>query len=353
MRSDMRRAMNFFLAAILVVVFAGCKTTKSEPTEKKQLNLYIWSAYVSTEILEKFHRTTGIEVRYDTYDSNEAMMEKLQGGASDYDVVVPTNDIVNTLIQTKLLQTLNANLLPNRKNLDDRFKNPDFDPNNGHSIPFFWGTTGIAYDRTKVKQTVDSWSILWDKRYKGRILMLDDPSECFGTALKWKGYPLNDTNPEHLKIARDLLIEQKPLVKMYKNSNFDEILLSGDVWIAQSWSGQIAKAVAQNPNLSFAIPKEGSAVWTDCLAIPKSAPHTAAAHAFINYLLDAKVAAEITEQTGYATTNQAATAYLKPQMVQDKIRYPDDQTFARCEWFLARGATSQLLDRYWSEIKAH
>jgi len=336
---------------ILLVVFAGCKT-KSPEVPTKKLNLYIWSAYVSTEILEKFHRATGIEVRYDTYDSNEAMMEKLQGGASDYDVVVPTNDIVNTLNKMNLLQTLNANLLPNRKNLNDRYKNPDFDPNNAHSIPFFFGTTGIAYDRTRVTETVDSWSILWDKKYKGRILMLDDPSECFGSALKWKGFPLNDTNADHLKMARDLLIEQKPLVKMYNASNFDEILLSGDVWLAQSWSGQIAKAIKQNPNLSFRIPKEGSAVWTDCLAIPKSAPHLQEAHAFLNFLMDAKIAAQITELTGCATTNEAAKAFLKPEMLQDKIRYPDDQTLSRCEWFLARGTTSQILDRYWSEIKA-
>jgi spermidine/putrescine-binding protein len=340
------------LLAILAVFLTGCKTKSSEITQKKQLNLYIWSAYVSTEILGKFHKETGIEVRYDTYDSNEAMMEKLQSGASDYDVVVPTNDIVNTLIQMNLLQTLNANLLPNRKNLNDRFKSPDFDPNNGHSIPFFWGTTGIAYNKTKVTEPVDSWSILWNQKYKGRILMLDDPSECFGSALKWKGYSLNDIDPAHLKVARDLLLEQKPLVKMYNNSNFDEILISGDVWLAQGWSGQIAKAVDQDQNLSYAIPKEGSAVWTDCLAIPKAAPHVVEAHAFLNYLLDAKIAAQITDLTGYATTNQAAKSYIKPRMLQDKIRYPDDRTLARCEWFLARGTTSQLLDRYWSEIKA-
>ena len=340
------------IAILLFALGAGCKSKNTETSPKRVLNLYIWSAYLSPPILEKFEKATGIETRYDTYDSNEALMEKLQGGVSEYDVVVPTNDIVDTLVHINLLHKLDFNLLPNRKNLSERFKNPAFDPNNQHSLPFVWGTTGIAYDKTKVTDPVDSWSILWNTKYKGRILMLDDPWESLGVALKSKGYPLNDNNPKHLEEARDLLIQQKPLVKVYNSSNFDEVLLSGDVWLAHGWSGQFAKAIDQNPNLAYVIPKEGSAVWTDCLTIPKSAPHVEEAHAFLNFLLDPRIAAEITEITGYATTNETAKSFVKPELLQSNVRYPDDITLARCEWFLARGETAQIMDRHWAEIKA-
>ncbi|HEY7159941.1 MAG TPA: spermidine/putrescine ABC transporter substrate-binding protein [Acidobacteriota bacterium] len=343
----------FHSAIALILLFCmGCGSKKSDTGETKQLNLYIWSAYVTPKTLEQFHQETGITVRYDTYDSNEALLEKVQDGASEYDVVVPTNDIVTTMVRLNLLQKLDLVLLPNLKNLGTRFRNPSFDPNNEHSIPFIWGTTGIGYNKTKITEPVDSWAILWDPKYKGRILMLDDPWECIGAALKLKGHRLNSDNPDELLEAKNLLLQQKPLIKMYNSANFDEILLSGDIWLAQAWSGQLARAIDQNPDLAYAIPKEGSAVWTDCLAIPKNAPHVAEAHAFLNFCMDKKVAAEITKITGYATTNEAAKAYIDAKMLQDKARYPDETTLARCEWFIARGKTSQILDRYWTEVKS-
>jgi spermidine/putrescine-binding protein len=343
----------FALVLLPIVAFSsGCKEKASTNISKRQVNLYIWSAYVSPEILNMFQQETGIEVKYDTYDSNEALLEKIQSGAADYDVVVPTNDIVTTMVHLNLLEKLDAKLLPNLKNIAPRFQNPSFDPNNEHSVPFIWGTTGIGYNKTKVTEPVDSWDILWNPKYKGRVLMLGDPWECFGTALKLSGYSLNTTDPRELQEAKNLLLRQKPLVKMYNSANFDEILLSGDVWLVQGWSGQLARARDQDPNLSFVIPKEGSAVWTDCLAIPKSSVHVAEAHSFINFCMDGRIAAEITNVTGYATTNEAAKSYIKPEILNDDARYPSENTLARCEWFQHREGTNQLLDRYWTEIKA-
>jgi len=348
MKNNFRKVIALAICAALI----GCGNQKTKSNETKQLNLYIWSAYVSPQILEQFHKETGITIRYDTYDSNEALLEKVQDGASEYDVVVPTNDIVTTMVRLNLLKKLEQDRLPNLKNIGARFRNPAFDPNNEHSVPFIWGTTGIGYNKTKIKEPVDSWAILWDPKYKGRILMLDDPWECIGAALKLKGHLLNSDDPNELLEAKNLLLQQKPLVKMYNSANFDEILLSGDIWLAQGWSGQFARAKDQDSDLDYAIPKEGSAVWTDCLAIPKNAPHMEEAHAFLNFCMDQKVAAEITRLTGYATTNEAAKAFVDPKMLQDKARYPDDATLARCEWFVARGKTSQTLDRYWTEIKS-
>lgn len=348
--------MNAALVSFLffsLFLLTGCGKTSPQQTTERELNLYIWSAYVSQQILEEFEKQTGIRVHYDTYDSNEALLEKLQSGAADYDVVAPSNESVTTMTKMQLLEELDQKSLPNLKNIASRFRNLSYDPQNRHSIPFMWGTTGIGYNKTKVTEPVDSWEILWDPKYRGRILMLDDAWESIGVALKWKGYSIMSTNPAELLEAKNLLLRQKPLVKMYNSSNFDEILLSGDVWLAHGWSGQLAKVTDQDPNFAYIVPKEGSVIWIDNLAIAKSARHKKEAHQFLNFSMDPFIAAKITNNTGYASPNEAAKAYIKPAILLDKARYPDEATLARCEWFsLHDPQTTQLLDRYWTEIKS-
>jgi len=331
-------------------MFAACGGKTSQP--ERRFNLYIWSAYIDENTLHRFEKETGIKVRFDTYDSNEALLEKMQSGVGDYDLIVPSDYMVRILNHQELLEPLNYQKLPNFKNIAARFRNLPYDPNNAHSIPFLWGTTGIGYNKTKVTDPVDSWAILWNPKYKDRILMLDDLRECFGAALKWKGHSLNTTAPAELEEAKNLLLQQKPLVKTFSSSNFDEILLSGDVWLAHGWSGQLAKAKDQNKNIAYVVPKEGSTIWVDNLAMPKTARHKEEAYAFINFCLRPQVAAEITNYSGYATANQAANPYIKPSILNDPARYPDETTLAKCEFLKDLGDTSTLLDRYWTEIKS-
>jgi spermidine/putrescine-binding protein len=334
----------------LIVLFVGCGNDPS--SSKKEMNLYIWSAYITDYTINRFEKETGIQVRYDIYDSNEALLEKIQSRVSDYDVIVPSDYMVRILNQQGLLEKLDLNRLPNVKNLSPRFRNLPYDPGNDYSIPFLWGTAGIGYNKTKVTDPVDSWAILWDQKYQDRILMLDDLRECFGVALKRKGNSINTTDPAELEEAKNLLLQQKPLVKAYSSSNFDEVLMSGDVWLAHGWSGQLAKAKEQNPNLEYVIPKEGSTIWVDNAAIPKSARHKDEAYVFMNFCLDAKNAAEITNLSGYASPNEAARQFIKPEILNDPARYPDEATLAKCEFLEDLGETSKLLDRYWTEIKS-
>ena len=333
-------------------LIAGCGGNESTGTKEKQLNLYIWSAYIAEDTLKRFEKETGIRVRFDTYDSNEALLEKIQSGVADYDVIVPSDYMVRILNQQGLLERLDPSRLQNSKNLSPRFRDLPYDSTNAHSIPFLWGTSGIGYNKTKVTELVDSWAILWNPKYKDRILMLDDQRECFGTALKWKGHSLNSTNPAELEEAKNLLLQQKPLVKTYSSSSFDEILMSGDVWIAHGWSGQLAKAKDQNQDLDYVIPKEGSTIWVDNLAIPRSARHKEEAYVFFNFCLDPKNAADITNYSGYASPNEAAKPFIKPEILNDPARYPDEATLAKCEFLMDLGETSRLLDRYWTEIKS-
>lgn len=349
-----------FLLSILALIttgffLSGCGGKKEESGQKageRTLNLFVWTAYIDVPTLQKFEKKTGIKVHFDLYDSNEALLEKMQSGVADYDVIVPSDYMVRILVLSELLEKLDAKRLPNIKNMAPKFRNLPFDPNNGHSIPFLWGTAGIGYDKTKVTDPVDSWGILWNKKYKNQILMLNDARECFAVALKWKGHSLNSTNPADLLEAKNLLLEQKPLVKTYSSSNFEETLLSGDVWIAHGWSGELAKAKDANPNLAYVVPKEGAVIWVDNLAIPKASRHKDEAYEFLNFFMEPEIAADITNFSGYASPNEAAKQFIKPEYLNDPARYPDDATLAKCEFLEDLGETTQLIDRYWTEIKS-
>ena len=192
-----------------------------------------------------------------------------------------------------LLRALDHSALPHLANVDPVFLDRPYDPGNAHSVPYFWGTSGIAYHRRRVAEPPTSWGALWDPRYAGRILMLDDAREAFGAALKWRGHSQNTRDPRLLEAARDDLRRQKPLVRAYNSSNFEDVLLSGDVWIAQAWNGQIAKAMAQDPDIAYVLPKEGSTLFIDNLAIPVDARNPGLAHAFLDFTLEADIAAEI------------------------------------------------------------
>lgn len=318
----------------------------------KRLNVYIWTNYITQELLDQFTLQTGIKVKFDVYDSNEAVLEKLASGASDYDIVVPTDYMVRILIKQGLLTPLDHAKLTKLGNITAKFRNPPCDPGNAHSVPYLWGTTGFAYNKAKVGTVLDSWAAVFEERWKGRVLMLDDMRECFGVSLRVLGHPANSTNTAELAAARDLLIKQKPLVKTYNSSDFAGILRSGDVWIAHGYSGELAKACDEDKNLAYVIPKEGCTVWVDNLCIPKSARHVEAAHAFINYMLEGQNIAAVVNAMSYACANDAAQPFIKPALLADPARYPDDAALKQCDFLGDLGESLQLRDRYWTEVKA-
>ena len=336
------------VAACVLSLLLGC----GGGDNGKRLNVYIWTNYITRELLDQFTAQTGIRVKFDVYDSNEAVLEKLASGASDYDIVVPTDYMVCILARQGLLVPLDHGKLPNLGNLTARFRNPPFDPGNAHSVPYLWGTTGFANNNAKVGATLDSWAAVFDGRWKGRILIHDDMRECFGAALRVQGHSANSTNATELAAARDLLLKQKPLVKTYNSSGFADILRSGDVWIAHGYNGELATPCDEDKNLAYVIPKEGCTVWVDNLCIPKSARHVEAAHAFINYMLEGRNIAAVVNAMSYACANDAARPFIKPALLADPARYPDDAALKRCDFIGDLGESLQLRDRYWTEIKA-
>lgn len=332
------------LAAALA---AGCAK------QRNVLNLYIWSEYIPDDVLEEFTARTGIKVRYDTYDSNEVLLEKLQSGVAQYDLVVPSDYMVQILIAEGLLRELDRSRITTWTNIDPRFLNQPFDPDNRYSMPYFWGTTGLGFNRQKFPNGVDSWSVLFDPANAGRILMLDDMREVFAVALKYMGYSVNETDPAVLRRAADLLKEQRKLVKTYNSGDFHNILAAGDVDLAHGYNGQLAAVVAKDPaRLGYVVPREGAVIWMDSMCIPAKAQNVDNAYAFLSFIMEPEINARIVNKMHYASANKAAKPLLEPSILHDPAIYPPEEVLERCEFLRDLGETAVLLDTLWTEIKA-
>jgi spermidine/putrescine transport system permease protein len=336
--------------AVLGAPFA--MTGSGAAGSSRVLNVFIWSNYIAPETVAKFEARHGVKVRVDLYDSNEALLAKLQAGNAGYDVICPSDYSVQVLVAQKLLRPLDRAALPHLRNIDASFLDRGYDPGNRHSVPYFWGTTGIAYDRRRVAGPIDSWSALWDPRHSGRVLMLDDAREAFGAALKRRGHSLNTTDARLLAEARDDLVAQKPLVRAYNSSNFEDVLLSGDVWLAQGWSGQFARAMDQDPNLAYVIPKEGSTLFIDNLAIPIDARSPELAHAFIDFTMEPAIAAEICRTMRYSSPNRAAWPLLPEGIRRHAAVFPPPDVLERLELIQDLGDVTVTYDRLWTEVKS-
>ena len=350
------------LAASACSAAVGCKK-ESGPAAATQgaagggekvdtLNVYIWSEYLPDDVRERFTDRTGIKVVVDTYPDNETLLQKLQAGVTEYDIVVPSDYMVTTLAKEKLIQPIDRAKLKNLGNLDPELVDQPYDPGNVHSVPYLWGLTGLGYDKTKVAGTVDSWSVLFDEKNANQIVMLDDVRECFAVQLKRMGKSLNETDPAALAAAADALRKQKALVKAFDSDNFAEKLESGDAWVAHGYTGQLAAVAARNPaRFAVIMPKEGGTVAIDNLCIPASSKRADAAHQFIDFVLEPENAAEIANGTGYATTNRAARNLIKPEILNNPAVYPTPEMLKRCEFIRDVGETTELYDRLWTEVK--
>lgn len=333
------------LVLILLTFFVGCNR------EKKQLNVFTWAGYVSDDIREGFEKEFGVTVLVDTFASNEDLLTKLMAGATGYDIIMPSDYMVSILIKQNLLAELNRDNIPNFQNISPLFLGKYFDSENQYSIPYTFGTAGIAYDSAVISPAPESWAVLWDDQYKNQFSMLDDQRETIGAALKLLGYSLNSTDPEEIRAAKEKLIAQAPLVKQYK-SEAEELLIAGDVVMAHCWSGDAFRAIETRPTIRYVIPKEGSSQFIDAVCIPKSAPHKALAEQFIDYLLRPEVNAKITTFTKYGTCVPRAKEFLPENLREHKFIYPPKAVLESLEWLRDPGDFTRHYDRAWEEIKA-
>ncbi|AIF67623.1 spermidine/putrescine ABC transporter substrate-binding protein [Terribacillus saccharophilus] len=319
------------VSAILLVTISRLNASQGY-SGGNTLTVYNWGDYVDPAVIDEFEKETGITVVYETFDSNEAMMTKIQQGGTSYDVAVPSEYTIEKMKEEDLLLPIDHSKIPNLKNIDSRFMDLPFDPENKYSVPYFWGTVGIVYNTKQIDGIeFDSWEDLWDPSLKNKIVLIDGAREIVGMGLNSLHYSLNDTDLEHLQEAYDKLVSLKPNVRALLGDENKLLMASGEVSIGITWSGDASEIMAENEDLDYVVPEEGSNLWFDNMVIPKTAKNIDAAHEFINFMLDPKVAAQNTEYVSYSTPNKEALQYMPEEMVNDERFYPPPELTDRLE----------------------
>jgi spermidine/putrescine transport system substrate-binding protein len=329
------------LIAIFVGILAVCAViaglnhqmnAKTTSNEKKVLNIYNWGDYINPDLITKFEKQTGYHVVYETFDSNEAMLTKIKQGGTSYDLTVPSDYTVQRMIKSGLVAKIDKSKLSNYKNIDSRFLNLSFDPNNDYSIPYFWGTLGIVYNDQFVQaDQVQHWDQLWNPAFKKSIMLTDSARDMLGVALITQGHSMNTTNYSELKSAQEKLNLLMPNVKAVVADEIKMYMKQNEAKIAVTYSGEASEMMSYNKHLHYVVPDEGSNMWFDNIVIPKTAKHKAAAYAFINFMLEPKNAAQNAEYIGYSTPNKAALKYLPADVRNDKQFYPAESTVKNLE----------------------
>jgi spermidine/putrescine transport system substrate-binding protein len=322
-----------------------------------EIFLYTWTEYIDPAIKDQFEAECGVKVTETNFDSNETMLATLQAGGADYDIVVPSDYMVQLMIDEGMLMELDYNVISNIKNMDPININTYFDPEQKYTVPWFWGTSGFAVDTSVVTDVKASWSMMFDPNspYCGQISMLDDERETIGAALMYLGYSINDVEPAHLEEAKNLLIEQSKCVKAYDSQTNDDLIISGETVLGHMWTGDAILAGSPDSGgreeIKYVIPDEGCTIWQDNLAIPVGAPNPYTAMVFMNYTQYPEIAAQNAEFVAYASPNAAAKEFIDPALLGDAI-YPPAEVAAHLHFIEDVGPALELYDRIWTEFKA-
>mgnify|MGYP002522051048 FL=1 len=348
-------------AMLCTLLFAGCDALSEDDEESEgedTLYIYSWGDYLDPEVITQFEEETGIHVVLDEYDTNESMYPRVKEGATSYDLICPSDYMIQKMAENDLLQPLDYEKLPNaKKYIGKAFlaQAESYDPDNRYSIPYCWGTVGIMYNTKMVDGDVDSWSVLFDPKYKDEILMQDSARDAFMIPLRLMGESMNTKSPEKLIKARDMLIAQKPLVQAYGVDDIRDKLASGEAALGVIYSGEAINLMEANPDLAFcAAPKEGTNLWMDGWVIPKNAKHVENAHRFIDFLCRPDIAAKNFEALGYSTPNIAVEELEADDMDEEEraIAFPDEETYTGQETYQYLGeAVDKLYTKLWLQVK--
>lgn len=350
----MKKGIVLLLCGLLTATsLTGCG--KSDSGENGNVYVYNWGEYLDPETLEMFEEETGIHVIYDEFDTNESMYPKVSAGSSAYDVICPSDYMVQKMIENDLLQELNYDNLPNaKKNIGAQYfeQANNFDPGNKYCIPYCWGTVGILYNTKMVDEPITSWSDLWNEKYTDNILMQDSVRDAFMVALKLKGYSMNSLNEQELQEAKDLLIAQRPLVQAYVIDQVRDKMIGNEAAIGVIYSGEAIFTQRENPDLEYVIPKEGTNVWIDGWVIPKNAPNKENAEKFIDFMCRGDIALMNFDYITYSTPNIEAQNNIKDEDIKNsKIAFPDLSEYQNLETFTYLGEEGdELYNELWKEV---
>ena len=290
------------------------------------ITIFNWGEYIDPELITQFEEESGYRVVYETFDSNEAMMTKIEQGGTSYDIAVPSEYAIEKMKENDLLLEIDHAKIPNLGNIDPYFLDLAFDPKNKYSIPYFWGTVGVVFNPSLLDgQTFDSWESLWDPSLEGEVLLVDGAREIIGMGLNSLGYSLNSTDEKELLEATAKLKELTPNVKAIIGDEVTQLMINEEASVAITFSGQAADMMWENESLDYAVPEEGSNLWFDNMVIPKTAANVEGAHKFINFMLDAEVAAQNADYVGYSIPNAAAVELMDEEVIADERFYPTEE----------------------------
>ena len=352
-----KRIISMILSvAMTVSVFAlsGCGSD-SASGENGKLYVYNWGEYIDEEVIDEFEEETGIKVIYDTFESNEIMYAKLAQDSSAYDVVCPSDYMVQKLIQNDLIQELDFDSIPNSANIGAQYYESasDFDPGNKYAVPYCWGTVGILYNKTMVDDVVDSWDILWDEKYSGQILMQDSVRDAFMVSLLRNGYSMNTKNEDELRVATDDLIAQKPLVQAYVIDQVRDKMIGEEAALGVIYSGEAIYTARENPDLVYVVPKEGTNVWIDSWVITKGSKNVENAQKWIDFMCRGDIALRNFEYITYSTPNTVAQENIEDEDIKNsKVAFPDLSTFPTESYQYLGEDGDKLYNDSWMEVKS-
>lgn len=343
------------LITMLTVSLIACGTSDSD---KNELVVYNWGEYIDMETISMFEEETGITVIYEEFETNETMYPKVEAGAASYDIICPSDYMIQKMISNDMLAELNFDNIPNAtEHIGAQYyeTSKEFDAENKYSVPYCWGTVGILYNTTMVSEPVDSWSILWDPQYSDNILMQDSVRDAFMIPLKMNGYSLNSTDAAELETAKNALIQQKPLVQAYVIDQVRDKMIGGEAAIGVIFSGEAIYTQRENPDLEYVIPKEGSNIWIDSWVVPKNSENKENAEKFIDFMCRPDIALMNFEYITYSTPNDSARALIADEEIKNSdIAFPNLADYPNLETFQYLGEEGDALyNSLWKEVKSN
>jgi len=346
----MRTPRRVATAVALLITLAACGGTDSTDASDRSaaaddtttcalgqtdgdLLFYNWTDYIDPGLIDQFEEEFAVRVVQDYFPSNEEMLARVVAGGARFDIVVPSDYMVEIMIADDLLLPLQTDVIPNRANIDDDFIDPPYDPGLVFSVPYLWGTTGLGYNAALLGEVEESWSLVFDPEIAGalpgRILLLDDARETLGAALQYLGFSPNTTDEEELQAAADVIATAKAWTQVYNSDLYAELLIAGEVVVSLGYSGNFLDAFDGDERFDYFIPQEGATIWTDNLVVLADAPSPCTAQTFIDFMLRAESAAALTDYLSYATPNTPGEALIDPEILADPRIYPTEETMQR------------------------
>ncbi len=343
-----------FVSIICLTLFlVACSAAEENQQVSKanEVTVFNWGDYIDMEVIKQFEEETGYTVNYRVFSTNEEMYPKLVTGAEKYDVIIPSDYMIQRLIEEDLLAEIDFNNVPNYKNIDSVLHNLDYDKQDKYSVPYFWGTVGILYNEKLLDEVPDSWDAFFDENNKDKILMYDSERDSFMVALSRLGYSMNSQDKKQIEEAKQMLIEQKPLVLAYVIDELQDKMIAEEAALALVWSGEAAVAIEGNPDLKFTLPKETSNLWVDAMVIPKNCNNKKGAEAFINFMCRDDIALKNMEYTGYTSGNINVKDMIDKDWANSIASYPPKEFIEKCETFKYSPENLKFISRAWLEVK--